>query len=49
MGTYEVELITGKVTGLVSHSINEIKKYSKELVEELTKKYGYQKSFSKTF
>lgn len=49
VGTLKVDMITGIVQGLVSHPISEIKPYSKELVSELTKKYGYEKSFAETF
>lgn len=49
MYTYQVDMVTGVVQGLVAHPISEIKPYSKELVEELTKKYGYQKAFSEVF
>jgi hypothetical protein len=47
--TFEVDLITGVVHGSVSHSKSEIHPYSEELVEKLTNKYGYEKTFSKTF
>jgi chemotaxis signal transduction protein len=49
MSTYEVMLVTGKVQGLVSHSISEIHKYSEDLIDALSKKYGYEKKFSETF
>lgn len=49
MATYEVMLVTGKVQGLVSHSVSEIHKYSEDLVSKLFEKYGYQKQFSEVF
>ena len=49
MATYEVILVTGKVQGLVSHSVSEIHKYSEDLVSKLSEKYGYQKQFSEVF
>lgn len=47
--TYSVEIITGICTGEVSNSINEIKPYSKELIKELSKRYGYEKDWSDVF
>lgn len=49
INTYEVELITGNIQGLVSHSISEIHKYSEHLIDSLSEKYGYQKRFSQVF
>lgn len=48
-GTYSIDISTGINIGLVSHSISKIHKYSNELIDELTKKYGYEKRFSETF
>jgi len=39
--TYLVNLTTGIVQGEVSHSINEIKLFSIELIDKLNKKYNY--------
>ena len=47
--TYLVNLKTGIVDEPCSYPIDEIFKYSDELISELTKKYGYEKSFSKEF
>ncbi len=48
--TWLVELRSGRIVGEeVSHSKDEIHPYSEELLEKLTKKYGYEKRFSETF
>ena len=47
--SFECDMITGIVQGLNSYTETEIYPYSDELVLELTKKYGYEKSFSKVF
>lgn len=47
--TVKVDMVTGICTGHVSHSKHEIKPYSEELVQQLTERYGYEKSFSEDF
>lgn len=47
--TYLVDIITGICQGEVSHSISQIKPYSKELIKDLTAKYGYEKDWSEVF
>jgi hypothetical protein len=42
---YSVDIISGKYKGEASVSQTSLKPYSLELVEELTKKYGYLKTF----
>jgi hypothetical protein len=45
MNTYLIDVCTGKITGNCSYSQNEVHKYSDELIDSLTKKYGYEKRF----
>ena len=45
--TYSVEMVTGLVQGNCSYPQSEVLRYTDELIVELTKKYGYEKSFSK--
>jgi len=47
--TWSIDQISGRITGECSHSKIEIFKYTKELVNILTAKYGYEKFFSETF
>lgn len=47
--TYLVDIITGLFTGEVSHSISQIKPYSKDLIKELSARYGYEKDWSEVF
>ena len=47
--TYLIEIMTGISTGEYCYSKEEIYKYSDELIDELTKKYGYEKRFSNVF
>ena len=47
--TYLVELVTGVVQEPTCYSKSEIHKYSNELIDKLTKKYGYEKRFSDVF
>src|SRR6185312_2967284 len=49
MNTYLIDVCTGKITGNCSYSQNEIHKYTYELINSLTKKYGYEKRFSNAF
>jgi len=42
---YSVNIISGKYQGKASVSQSSLKPYSEELIEELTKKYGYVKLF----
>jgi hypothetical protein len=51
-GNYDgwlLRLTTGIVTKECSYPESEVKPYSDELIEEMKKRYGYEKSFSKTF
>jgi hypothetical protein len=47
--TYLIDVITGVVKEPTCYSKSEIHKYSDELIDKLTKKYGYEKRFSDTF
>jgi len=47
--TYLIDVRTGLIHEPCSYSKSEIHKYSNELIDELTKKYGYEKRFSDTF
>jgi hypothetical protein len=47
--TYAVNMHTGVVTGECSYPVNEIRPYSTQLIADLKKKYGYEKTFSTEF
>lgn len=47
--TYMIDMITGLIHEPSSYPKQEIHKYTNELIDELTKKYGYEKRFSDTF
>ena len=47
--TYEIDKRTGQLTGELYVQKNEVFKYSNELIEKLTAKYGYEKRFSEIF
>jgi len=44
--TYLIDVRTGAYHGPTCYPKGEIHKYSNELIDELTKKYGYEKRFS---
>lgn len=46
---HEVDLVTGNVQGIVAHPMRELRVYTPESIQELTAKYGYEKSFSEVF
>lgn len=47
--TWLIDVRTGLIHEPCSHSKSEIFKYSDELIDSLSKKYGYEKRFSKEF
>lgn len=47
--TYLIDIRTGLIHEPCSHTISEVFRYSNELIDKLTKKYGYEKRFSETF
>ena len=47
--TWLIDIITGICVGECCHSKIEVHKYSDELIDKLTKKYGYEKRFSDVF
>jgi hypothetical protein len=47
--TYLIDVRTGLINEPCSHSKSEIHKYTNELIDKLTVKYGYEKRFSDTF
>lgn len=49
MGTYLIDTCSGVVIGENSYPKRQIEAYSNERILELTKEYGYQKSFSEIF
>lgn len=49
MDTYLIDIRTGLITEPCSHSRSEIYPYTDELIDELTKKYKYEKRFSNEF
>lgn len=49
MGTYLIDIRTGRQPGLCSHPCSEVYKYTDVWIDELTQKYGYEKRFSPVF
>jgi hypothetical protein len=47
--TYLIDVRTGVVHEPTCYSKSEVHKYTDELIDKLTKKYGYEKRFSDTF
>ena len=47
--TYLIDIRTGLIHEPCSHSKSEIHKYTNELIDKLTAKYGYEKRFSEVF
>lgn len=47
--TYLIDIRTGVVRKPICYPKSEIHKYTNELIDKLTKKYGYKKSFSDVF
>jgi hypothetical protein len=47
--TYLIDVRTGIVHEPTCYSKSEIHKYTNELIDKLTKKYGYEKRFSDVF
>lgn len=47
--TWLINVITGIFPQPTCHPKSEVYKYTNELVDKLTEKYGYEKRFSKTF
>lgn len=47
--TYQIDQRSGLITEPNSYPKNEVFKYSNELIEKLTAKYGYEKKFSEIF
>lgn len=47
--TYLIDVRTGLIHEPCSHSKSEIHKYTNELIDKLTAKYGYEKRFSEVF
>ena len=42
---YSVNIVSGRYKGIASVYQSSLKPYSEELIEELSKEYGYMKSF----
>lgn len=47
--TWLIDVRTGLIIGECSHSKSEVFKYTTELINKLTAKYGYEKRFSELF
>lgn len=47
--TYLIDIRTGRIVEECSLSKSEVHKYTDELIDKLTAKYGYEKRFSDTF
>lgn len=47
--TWLIDVRTGLITEPCSHSKSEVFKYTSELINKLTAKYGYEKRFSELF
>lgn len=47
--TYLIDIRTGRIVEECCHSKSEIHKYTNELIDKLTAKYGYEKRFSEVF
>lgn len=47
--TWLIDVRTGSIVGTCSHSKSEVFKYTTELINKLTAKYGYEKRFSELF